>query len=64
MSEIRDVLSTQAAARLLNVSPRTVQRWADNGTLRPAYRLDGETGALLFHEADVRDLAEKRSAAA
>jgi len=60
MPEIPDLLSTRGAARVLGVTTRTVHRYAESETLRPAYRLDGLRGAFLFHEADVRELANRR----
>lgn len=60
MSQIPDLLSTRGAARVLGVTTRTVHRFAESDTLRPAFRLDGLRGAFLFHESDVRNLAAQR----
>ena len=60
MSNIPDLLSTRGASRVLRVSTRTVHRFAESGTLRPAFRLDGLRGAFLFHESDVLELAAQR----
>jgi predicted site-specific integrase-resolvase len=41
--EIREYwLSKKAAAKLLNVQPRTVQRWAENGLFEVAYTDDDQ----------------------
>ena len=64
MTESTDLLSTREAARILGVTSRTVQRFADTGTLVPEKRIDGLRGALVFDRSDVTDLAERRERAA
>lgn len=57
-----DLISTAQAAKRLDVNPRTVLRLAADGSLPPALRMPGRTGALLFHRADVERLATQRVA--
>lgn len=64
MPQIPALVSTAEAARILRVTTRTVHRFAESGTLPPAYRLDNQRGAYLFHKSDVDDLAERRRPAA
>lgn len=58
------MLTTKEAADKLGVSTRTVQRMADDGTLSPIVRYPGQTGPLLFDEADVERVRKSREAAA
>ena len=61
MSKPRLLAAAEVAARL-QVSPRTVARYAEQGRLKPAMRLPGLRGALLFDPADVERLARMRAA--
>lgn len=49
------------AAGVLNTSVATVKRLAVAGTLPPAMKLPGKTGAYLFAKRDVERLAAKRA---
>lgn len=54
-----DLLTTRQVATLLRCSVATVARMAADGRLTPAYRLEGQRGALLFRPSDVKRLARK-----
>lgn len=47
------IVSTRELAELMGVTTRTIARRVERGTLRPAYRIEGERGAMLF---DLREL--------
>lgn len=51
------LIGPRAAARLLNVDPSTVTRWADSGLLQVARRLP--SGYRRYRVADVVALAER-----
>jgi len=61
-----DLVGTSDAAKILDVHPATVTRLigTEPDQLKPAGRLGGDSGAFLFHRADVEALAEKRAAEA
>ena len=59
-----DLVGSSDAAKILGVHPATVTRLVDSGDLTPAGRLGGDSGAFVFHRADVEKLAEKRKAPA
>ena len=46
------------------MTPRTVARWVEAGTLTPAAQAPGPFGAYLFDAEQVEDLAEARTAEA
>ena len=48
---------------MLGVTVKTIQRFAIDGTLPAAFRLDNQRGAFIFQKSDVDDLAERRNAA-
>jgi excisionase family DNA binding protein len=55
------LLTTREVAKLLNVSPHTVTRWASEGKL-PAIRLPGTAhGRLRFREDELAEWIESRS---
>jgi excisionase family DNA binding protein len=56
MSQSAHLLSTAQVAELLGKSTATVKRMALAGTLPPAMKLPGETGAYLFRVEDVEAL--------
>jgi DNA-binding transcriptional MerR regulator len=56
-------ITSQQAAAILGVTPRTVRRYVESGDLRSFGKLPGRTGALLFREVDVQRLAVERGAA-
>lgn len=64
MTESRDLIGSTEAAAITGADARTIQRWAATGTLAPAVKLPGRTGAYLFHRADVEALATRKSVAA
>lgn len=51
-----DLLTVQEAADLLDVSTTTIHRRIEDGTLTPAHKLPGDTGAYLLHKNDVEAL--------
>lgn len=53
-----DLIGTSEAVRLAGYSRRTLLRAIARGDLVPAVKLPGETGAYLFHRADVEALAK------
>lgn len=57
-----DLIGTVEAATILDKSPRTVKRFAFSGKLPPALKMSGDTGAYLFHRADVERLAAELAA--
>ncbi len=57
-----DLVTSADAARILGVHVATVARRVASGSLRPALKLPGETGAYLFARADVERLAADRAA--
>lgn len=48
-----DYLTANEAADRAGRSRRTITRWIESGRLKPAERLPGQTGALLFLPEDV-----------
>ena len=61
MSQSAHLLSTAQVAVMLGKSTATVKRMALAGTLPPAIKLPGETGAYLFDRADVERLLDTAS---
>jgi transcriptional regulator with XRE-family HTH domain len=59
-----DWVNTPVAAHMLGLSLRSIQRFAEDGTLPPVMRVtDSPNGAYLFERADIERLAEARSRA-
>lgn len=56
-------ITTEAAAKILGVSSRTIHRLVAAGRLRPAIKLPGIRGAYLFDEDAVRTLDANKAAA-
>lgn len=54
-----ELISTSEAARLIGKDVSTINRWCASGKLTPAFKLDGRTGAYLFHREDVEALANE-----
>lgn len=57
-----DLLSTKAVADLLGTTPATINRWANEGRITPAVKMDGTTGARLYRRSDVDALMAKDAA--
>jgi excisionase family DNA binding protein len=55
-----EFLTTSQVARRAKVSVSTVTRWVARGALKPAQKLPGETGPMLFAPETVRDFLEAR----
>lgn len=53
MSTHPDLITTAEAADLLGRSVATVNRWADDGKLPHAHKIDGLRGPRLFRRDDV-----------
>ncbi len=59
------LIPTAEAARRLGCHVRTVHRLVAAGTLIPAAKIPGRTGAMMFHAADVdRVVADRADEAA
>lgn len=54
------LVSTAEVAQRLGVDVRTVHRMVSEGTLTPAAKLPGKTGAYVFDPADIEALVESR----
>lgn len=59
----RTLIGVSEAADRLNVSARTIQRWAQNGELPYATQMPGATGAYVFELAAIEAFAATRGAA-
>lgn len=59
MATETELITADEAAAIVNRSRRTVQRWADAGTLPVARKLPGRTGLYLFHRGDVERLRDR-----
>lgn len=55
----REWITAAEAAEVLNVHPRTVIRWAENGALRVTKSGPARTNPWLINRADVEALAQK-----
>jgi excisionase family DNA binding protein len=55
------IVGTDEAARILEVERSTVTRWAQAGTLTPAYKMTGLRGAYVFARADIDALKAERA---
>ena len=51
------LVTTSEAAKMLHRSIRTVNRMARDGSLAPALKLPGATGAYMFAREDIEALA-------
>lgn len=51
-----DLITAAEAGIILGKTPRTIARMAGDGTVLPAHKLPGLTGAYLFRRADVEAL--------
>lgn len=52
-----DLIGSAEAAEILGKDQATISRWVANGTLKPATKLPGLSGAFLFHRTDIETLA-------
>lgn len=52
-----ELVTTSEAAEILNKHVRTVHRLVAEGTLTPATKVPGKTGAYLFRRSDVEKCA-------
>ena len=59
-----ELIGSGEACRIVGVDRATLLRWREAGVITEAMRLPGETGAWLFHRADVEQLARDRAAKA
>lgn len=60
------LVSAGAAARILSVNRRTIERWVHDGTLSPAAKVEDQGGKLysVFRREDVDQLANVRRTSA
>lgn len=56
MSKYDHLVTTSEAAKMLHRSIRTVNRMARDGSLAPALKLPGATGAYMFAREDIEKL--------
>jgi excisionase family DNA binding protein len=56
-----ELVSTPEVAKMLGISRAAVTRRVTAGTLTPAFKMPGDTGAYLFHREDIEALAEMAS---
>lgn len=56
-----DLVTTQQAAEIVGKHIRTIHRFVADGTLVPAVKVPGQTGAYLFRRADVTALPTKQA---
>jgi predicted site-specific integrase-resolvase len=54
---VDDLIGSAEAAEILGKDQATISRWVANGTLTPATKLPGLSGAFLFHRTDIETLA-------
>lgn len=59
-----DLLSTAEVAEMLGILPRSVAQRVQRGTLMPALKLPGQTGAYLFDRDEIEALAADSAEAA
>ncbi|MEV7972853.1 helix-turn-helix domain-containing protein [Cellulomonas sp. NPDC089187] len=55
------MLTTAEVCTRLGTDRKTVRRLVDRGSLTPAFKLPGVTGAYLFDRAEVEALAAERT---
>lgn len=63
MSDVLEMIGSREACKILDVDKSTLSRWVAAGRVRPAQKLPGRNGALLFHAADIDALAAARKKA-
>lgn len=59
-----ELVGTAEAAAILGVTVKTVNLWAVEGKLVPAHKFPGQTGAYVYHRADIEAVRDARAAAA
>ncbi|MGQ7788749.1 MerR family transcriptional regulator [Nesterenkonia sp. K-15-9-6] len=57
-----DLLSTKQAAERIGKSPEAIRWHVKEGNLTPTVKMPGESGAYLFHPADVDALRQRLQA--
>lgn len=58
-----DLITTQDACQILDVTPSAVSRMVARGALKPALKTPGSRGAFLFDRGQVEELATASSEA-
>ena len=53
---IGDLIGSAETAAVLGIDRSTLSRWISSGRIKPAMQLPGDSGAYLFHRADVEDV--------
>ena len=64
MPETPSLVGTAEAAETIGVERSTLTRWVQLGRMRPAIKLPGRNGAVLFDLAEVERVAAEYQAAA
>lgn len=62
-AQSQPLISSRIAGEIIGRTRWTVARLVRSGELKPAGKVDGQTGAYLFHRADVEALAAKLATA-
>lgn len=57
-----DLIATKAAAEVLGVSVRTLNRWAAAGRIVPAYKGEGPRGEYVYDPAEVERVKKEAAA--
>lgn len=61
MASTPDFITTAEACDMLGgINRSTLKRWVDAGVITPVRKLPGDTGAYLFHLADIEHLAAEK----
>jgi excisionase family DNA binding protein len=64
MPTTTDLIGTAETSEILGIDRGTLSRWISAGKIIPALRMPGQTGAYLFHRADVETVRDQRTARA
>jgi hypothetical protein len=57
-TDLPDLVGTVEATKIIGCERSSISRWVALGKIKPALQLDGQTGAHLFHRADIEAFAE------
>lgn len=57
---MRNLVTTKKAAEILGVTPRQITRWALNGDIPHAHKVEGQTGSYLFDVNVIEDVRISR----
>jgi DNA-binding transcriptional MerR regulator len=59
-----DLVPTKTVAEMLGKPVGTINRWAKEGKLEPAFEIPGRTGARLYRRSDIEAFAAAEAAEA